>query len=89
MGNAKTETKSVYAGAVTYLQLAGVVLGGWQMARAMMVALDQMDSDPGFYGAKLATARFYAEAILPKAGALATAVELSGDTVNSMSPDMF
>ena len=89
VGNAKTETKSVYSGAVTYLQLAGIVLGGWQMARAMMVALDQMDSDPAFYGAKLATARFYAESLLPKAAALATAVELSGDTVNSMSPDMF
>jgi len=89
VGHAKTETKSVYSGAATYLQLAGIVLGGWQMARAMMVALDLQDSDPAFYGAKLATARFYAEAILPKATALATAVVLSGNTVNSMSPDMF
>ncbi|MDD3936355.1 acyl-CoA dehydrogenase [Rhodoferax sp.] len=89
VGHAKTQTKSVYCGAVTYLQLAGIVLGGWQMARAMMLALDLHDSDPAFYGAKLATARFYAEAILPKTSAMATAVVLSGNTVNSMSADMF
>jgi alkylation response protein AidB-like acyl-CoA dehydrogenase len=89
VGNAKTETKAVYAGAVNYLQLAGVVLCGWQMARAMMVAIDKLNSDPVFYGAKLASARFYAESILPRADALATSVELSGQTVNSMSPDMF
>ncbi len=87
--NAKTDTKAVYAGAVTYLKLAGVVLCGWQMARAMMVALDKTESDPGFYGAKLVTARFYAQAILPQADALAAALMGSGHTVNAMSPEMF
>ena len=87
--HAKTDTKAVYAGAVNYLKLAGVVLCGWQMARAMMVALDKKDTDQRFYGAKLATARFYAEAILPQASALAASVLNSGRTVNSMSPDMF
>jgi alkylation response protein AidB-like acyl-CoA dehydrogenase len=87
--NAKTDTKAVYAGAVGYLKLAGVVLCGWQMARAMMVALDKQESDPDFYGSKLVTARFYAEAILPQASALAAAVISSGHTVNHMSPEMF
>ena len=89
VANAKTDTKAVYAGAVNYLRLAGIVLCGWQMARAMMVALDKKDSDQRFYEAKLATARFYAEAILPQADALAAAVISSGRTVNSMSVDMF
>ncbi len=89
VANAKTDTKAVYAGAVNYLQLAGIVLCGWQMARAMMVALDKKDSDQRFYEAKLATARFYAEAILPQADAWAAAVISSGRTVNSMSVDMF
>ena len=87
--HAKTDTKTVYAGAVTYLKLAGVVLCGWQMARAMMVALDKKESDPGFYGAKLVTARFYAQAILPQADALAASVMGSGHTVNAMSAEMF
>jgi 3-(methylthio)propanoyl-CoA dehydrogenase len=87
--NAKTDTKAVYAGAVNYLMLAGVVLCGWQMARAMMVALSKRDADPLFYDAKVATARFYAEAMLPKAGALAASVIASGRTVNRMSVEMF
>jgi 3-(methylthio)propanoyl-CoA dehydrogenase len=89
VAHAKTDTKAVYAGAVTYLKLAGVVLCGWQMARAMMVALDKKDSDQHFYGAKLVTTRFYAEAILPQADALAAVVIGSGRTVNSMSVDAF
>ena len=87
--NARSDTKAVYAGAVNYLMLAGVVLCGWQMARAMMVALCKQDTDPLFYGAKVATARFYAEAMLPKADALAASVMASGRTVNRMSADMF
>ena len=89
VAHAKSDTKAVYAGAVTYLKLAGVVLCGWQMARTMMVALDKKDSDPLFYAAKLATCSFYAETILPQAAALSTSVMSSGATVNSMSPDMF
>jgi 3-(methylthio)propanoyl-CoA dehydrogenase len=89
VASAKTDTKAVYAGAVNYLRLAGIVLCGWQMARAMMVALDKRDTDQLFYEAKLATARFYAEAILPQADALAAAVISSGRTVNSMSAEMF
>ena len=89
VANAKTDTKAVYAGAVNYLMLAGVVLCGWQMARAMMVALDKKETDLHFYGAKLATVRFYAEAILPQAGGLAAAIIGSGRTVTGVSADMF
>ena len=89
VANAKTNPKAVYAGAVNYLQLAGVVLCGWQMARAMMVALDRMEDDPDFYAAKLVTARFYAESVLPTAYGLATSVVVGGDTIAQAHVDMF
>ncbi len=89
VAHGKTDAKAVYAGAVTYLKLAGVVLCGWQMGRAMMVALDKMDADPQFYGAKLVTSRFYAESVLPQAAGLAQSIRLAGTTVNRMAPDMF
>jgi len=89
VANAKTNPQAVYAGAVNYLQLAGVVLCGWQMARAMMVALDRMDEDPAFYAAKLVTARFYAESVLPTAYGLATSVVVGGDTIAQAPVDMF
>ena len=89
VANGKSEPKTVYAGAVNYLKLAGIVLCGWQMARAMMAAQDQMDSDPAFYTAKVITARFYAESVLSQAAGLAQNIKLSGPTTNRMTVDMF
>ncbi|MEX3791075.1 acyl-CoA dehydrogenase C-terminal domain-containing protein [Paraburkholderia sp. BR14374] len=47
------------------------------MARAAAVASQKLGAqeDPEFYQAKLATARFYAEKILPKASALLEAIK--------------
>jgi hypothetical protein len=89
LANGKSDPKAVYAGAVNYLQLAGVVLCGWQMARAMMVAQDKMDSDPAFYNAKLITARFYADSVLPQAAALAQSIRQAGASTNRMPVDLF
>jgi hypothetical protein len=55
----------------------------------MMVALDRMDEDPAFYAAKLVTARFYAESVLPTAYGLATSVVVGGDTIAQAPVDMF
>ncbi len=89
VANGKSDPKTVYAGAVTYLKLAGVVLCGWQMARALMVAQDKMDSDPAFFSAKVITARFYAESVLTQAPGLAQTLCQGGTTINRMSVEMF
>ena len=63
---------TTYAGAVPYLTLCGVVTGGWQMARAARIARERLDAGDGnaaFHAAKIATARFYAETLLPQAQA--------------------
>ena len=75
--NMKSDIKAVFAGSVLYLKLAGVVLGGWQMARAAGVAsrkLAEGSGDASFYKAKIATARFFAEHILVQAGAYRTSI---------------
>ena len=89
VANAKTQVKPVYAGAVNYLRLAGLVLGGWQLARALLAALERREQDPEFFDAKRVTARFYAEALLPQAQALAASVRSSGATVERMAVEMF
>ena len=89
VANGKSNPKTVYAGAVNYLKLAGIVLCGWQMARALMAAQDQMDSDPAFFTAKVITARFYAESVLTQATGLAKSIQLAGPTTNRMSVDLF
>ncbi len=87
--NAKTEVKAVYAGSFAYLRLCGLVLGAWQMARALLAAEGLRASDPSFYDAKIATARFFAENLLPQANALATSILESGHSTNALAVEQF
>ncbi|PMS35556.1 alkylation response protein AidB-like acyl-CoA dehydrogenase [Trinickia symbiotica] len=91
LSNAKRDPNAVFAGSVLYLQLAGIVLAGWQMARAMLAAAANESTDPSFYGAKIATARFYAEHVLPRAAALEVAIlsAKGGEGVLALSEDQF
>jgi acyl-CoA dehydrogenase len=89
LANAKSDTKAVYAGSFAYLRLAGLVLGGWQMARSLLAAERLLDSDPTFYSAKIATARFFAQNVLPQAGALATSIIESGHSTNALEVEQF
>ena len=89
VANAKSDAKAVYAGSFAYLRLSGLVLGGWQMARSLLAAERLRDSDPAFYSAKIATARFFAENLLPQAGALATSIVESGHSTNALEVEQF
>ena len=59
------------AAATPYLALLGTVAGGWLLARSAVVAdaRTEEDGEP-FYRAKVETARFYAECVLPRAASL-------------------
>ena len=74
LAKAKSDPNAVFAGSVPYLKLAGIVLGGWQMARAMLASQRLMQEDPKFHGAKIATAQFFAQHVLPQAVALEAAI---------------
>ncbi|MEO8536057.1 MAG: acyl-CoA dehydrogenase [Betaproteobacteria bacterium] len=87
-----TNPRMAHAGSVPYLKLWGLVAGGWQMARAAKVAADQLRQgagDPAFMRAKIATAHFYAESLLPQAEALAQSVVGGSSTVLALSADQF
>jgi len=67
---------------VPYLKLAGFVIGGWLMAKAAAIAAGKRTgADQDFYTAKLSTARFYADQVLPAALALARVVEAGAASV--------
>ncbi len=85
----KTDPNAVYAGSVPYLMLAGNLVAGWQMARALMAAEDAMASDAAFMAAKIATARFYAEHILPRCASLRDAIVEGADSVTALSLEAF
>jgi len=73
-----SDVKAASAGAVPFLELFGIVAGGWQMARAALAAQAKLsagdDSNGSFYKAKISTARFYADHVLSQAPGLRHAV---------------
>jgi len=78
--NFSQDIKGVHVGAVPFLRLMGIVSGGWQMARAALVAQAKIaagDSDP-YYPTKIATTRFYADHVLSQAPGLARTVIKGG-----------
>ncbi|MFZ4063018.1 MAG: acyl-CoA dehydrogenase [Polynucleobacter sp.] len=89
LANAKSDIKAVYAGSFAYLRLCGLVFGAWQMGRALLAAEALRSGDPSFFDAKIATARFFAENLLPQAQALATSILESGHSTNALSVEQF
>ncbi|RFP09758.1 acyl-CoA dehydrogenase [Duganella sp. BJB488] len=92
VANMKSDIKGVFAGSVLYLKLAGLVLGGWQMARAALVAQQKLDANEGdasFYKAKIATARFFADHILSQSSSLRIAIIDGSAGVLALSEDQF
>ena len=79
------------AASVSYMMLTGYVCGGWQMARAGLAAKAKSgsDSDEAFRRAKIATAQFYAEQILPKTVALARIIRSGASTGATLQTEEF
>jgi hypothetical protein len=84
----KADLIAALAGSVPFLRLAGTALGGWLLARSAHAAqgkLASRDGDPAFLEAKVVTARFYAEVILPPALAQLGPLKAAGRTVFALS----
>ena len=91
-GNTKASPNAVYAGSVPYLMLAGNVVAGWQMARSLIVAENQLaagDGDAAFLKAKVATAHFYAEHLLNKAPGVRDSIVEGGECVTALALGSF
>ena len=91
-GNTKASPNAVFAGSVPYLMLAGNLMAGWQLARALVVAEQQLaqgGADTGFLQAKVATARFYAEHLLSKAPGVRDAIVEGGESVTALPVDAY
>jgi 3-(methylthio)propanoyl-CoA dehydrogenase len=90
-GNTKASPNAVFAGSVPYLMLAGNLMAGWQLARALLVAQDELKAgvDTGFMKAKIITARFYADHLLSKAPGIRDSIVDGADSVTAMALDAF
>jgi hypothetical protein len=90
-GNTKAHPNDVFAGSVPYLMLAGNLMAGWQMGRALLVALtpEAQAQDASFMAAKVTTARFYADHILSKAPGIRDSIVEGAGSVTAMALDAF
>jgi len=93
-GQTKAAPNAVFAGSVPYLMLAGTVVAGWQMARALIAAEDALaqpspGQDTAFLQAKIATARFYGDHILNKATSLRDSIVEGADAVTALALESF
>ncbi|MDQ1356662.1 MAG: 3-(methylsulfanyl)propanoyl-CoA dehydrogenase [Acidimicrobiaceae bacterium] len=81
LGRVASEPNDALAGATPYLELFGLVAGGWLLARSALAAHRQLAANAGggaddeeFLAAKVATARFFCQQLLPGTAGLVSAV---------------
>ncbi len=84
-----SDPNQALAGATPYLRLFGVVAGGWVMARQALAAnalAAAGEGDADFLAAKVVTARFYAENLLPQALGLVAPVTAGAGDLFAIEP---
>jgi alkylation response protein AidB-like acyl-CoA dehydrogenase len=92
MQNGLTNPDNAGAASVPYMHLMGIVAVGlmWlRMATAAQRLLAAGEGDAIFLAAKLTTARFYAERIMPDSGSLRRKLEAGAESMMSMPEEMF
>ncbi|MFO1412938.1 MAG: acyl-CoA dehydrogenase [Burkholderiales bacterium] len=84
--------RAAHAIAVSYLKLWGTVAGGWQMGRAALAASEKLAAGQGdaqFLQAKIATARFYADYILPQSSGFEHTITKGADSALALAAEAF
>lgn len=87
--NGKSNPNAAYAGSVSYLMLAGILMVGWQLAQSWLATAHLPSEDAAFAQAKRSTAAFYCAHILPRCGALRDAVLQGADSVMALPVEAF
>jgi len=78
--------------ATPYLNLFGTTVGGWLLGREALAARTRLDAGTGdarFLAAKIKTARFYAENLLPQAAAEGAVVMTGADSTLALDDEDF
>ncbi len=80
------------AACVHFLMLFGYLCGGWLLAKGALQAkamLDTGEGDADFLNAKLVSARFYQEQLLPRTQACLAAIKAGSESVMALPEDQF
>ncbi|MGI9613236.1 MAG: acyl-CoA dehydrogenase [Acidimicrobiales bacterium] len=90
LANGAMNPNHALAGSSPYLRMLGTVVCGGLMARFGLSAAEAMvagDADRDFYEAKVVSARFFGEQLLPTANGLEAAVTAGADDLFALTPD--
>jgi alkylation response protein AidB-like acyl-CoA dehydrogenase len=86
---AMMNTEEVGAAAVPYLRTVGHLIYSYLFARMAKIALTQASSNDSFYQAKLATARFYFDKLLPETAYLIRSARAGSKSLMAMPAELF
>jgi alkylation response protein AidB-like acyl-CoA dehydrogenase len=85
--------RSVAGGAsVNFLMMMGYICGGWVMGLSALKASQLLTAgggDESFLSAKLVTARFYCDHLLPRANSCLTTIQAGSDSMMSLQEEQF
>ncbi len=91
-GRTNSNAEEMGAASFDYLMYSGYTVLAWLWARSAAVALKQLQSGSGeaeFYQAKLNTARFYFQRILPRNEGLAGSLACDAESLMAMDEEQF
>ncbi len=96
LANGMKNPDNVGAGAHGYMHLMGIVAVGLMWLRMASAAsklkaagAEDWGGDAAFLDAKLVTARYFAERVMPEAGALRRKIEAGAEAMMALPPEMF
>ncbi len=92
MQNAMAKPDNAGAGSTDYMHLFGLVVLGYmhaRMAKAAQASLASGSSDEEFLKAKLVTARFFMERLMPETALRKTRIEAGSDTMMELAAEAF
>jgi len=87
--NGGASTDDGLAGATPYLRMFGTTVGGWLLAKSALQAKKQIDegNDSAFLHAKIETATFFAEQLLPQVSGLLPAAVSGAHSLYAIKPE--
>ena len=88
---AETDAQAIGAAAAPYLRLVGHLLLAWMWARMAALSLARIARDGGepIHAAKLATARFYVQRLLPEVQARCAEIRAGAGTLTALPAELF
>ena len=90
LANYDATPQAAHAGSVPFLKLTGIVVGAWLLARSAAIAAERLDqADAAYYTAKLATATYFAQHVVPEANSYRDAIVNGAAAVLALDEALF